>query len=122
MRPALLQNIEVRQVRFHPGSPHDNHLVILMSDNTLRVYKVPVASSNDEFMEDPELVHVWTLGQHSMDGTGAVWNLRGNKVPFLVGLGELAVDFDFGLAVMASTDFFTIFGTELRFAPHTHPT
>ncbi|KAK6640530.1 hypothetical protein RUM44_012225 [Polyplax serrata] len=73
-----------------------------MSDNTLRVYKVPVASSNDEFMEDPELVHVWTLGQHSMDGTGAVWNLRGNKVPFLVGLGELAVDFDFGLAVMAT--------------------
>lgn len=28
--------VEVRQVRFHPGSPNDSHILVLTSDNTLR--------------------------------------------------------------------------------------
>lgn len=37
---AFSNNLEVRQVRFHPGSLKANHIVILTSDNTIRMCKI----------------------------------------------------------------------------------
>lgn len=72
----------------------------MTSDNTLRVYKLQPNNLEDNESE-LELIHVWALGQQSYDGKA--WNLSGSKV--LVGLRDMAVDFDFGLPVMVRTNY-----------------
>ncbi|EEB12704.1 hypothetical protein Phum_PHUM200880 [Pediculus humanus corporis] len=87
-------------VRFHPGSPQDNHLVILTSNNTLRLYQLPLSDGmGTEKSSAPEFIRTWFLGQRSTTD-GKEWNLSGSKLPFLVGLGEMAVDFDFALPIV----------------------
>lgn len=69
-------NLEVLQVRWHPGSPTDTHLLVLLSDNSIRVY--------DEY----NLKHVWRVG--------AIPNATAleKNSSFLNSLGDTAVDFD----------------------------
>ena len=100
MQDVLLHNNEIRQVRFHPGSPQDNHLVILTSNNTLRLYQLPLSDGmGTEKSSAPEFIRTWFLGQR-WTTDGKEWNLSGSKLPFLVGLGEMAVDFDFALPIV----------------------
>ncbi|XP_052128302.1 nuclear pore complex protein Nup88 [Frankliniella occidentalis] len=75
--------VEVRQVRWHPGSPADSHLLVLTSDNSLRLYN---SSANPEIRQ-LQVVH---LGRAPIGGI-----MSSSKLPLLGGLGETAVDFDF---------------------------
>ncbi|GLV38395.1 members only [Carabus blaptoides fortunei] len=75
--------VEVRQVRWHPGSKNDNHLLVLTCDNMFRLYKIDGGSAN--------LVKVYQIG------TQPIAVLPGTRLPFLAGLGETGVDFDFAL-------------------------
>lgn len=96
-KPNILANIEVQQVRFHPDLSQGTHLVVLTSDNFLRVYNL-LESSSEKTNSQPELICQWSVGQQPMNRR----TLKGSQVPFLVGLGETAVDFDFGLPIMVS--------------------
>ncbi|XP_067015335.2 nuclear pore complex protein Nup88 [Anabrus simplex] len=83
--------IEVRRVRWHPGSPTDSHLVVLSSENTLRLYET--ADSG------PELLKVWGLGPAPQGSLSTA-----PRLPFLVGLGDTAIDFDFTPPVPVQAD------------------
>lgn len=74
--------IEVRKVRFHPGSADYNHIVVLSSDNMLRLYKI----HNNEAVN----ISVHPVGERP----GVMF--PGSNTPFLDIFGEIAVDFDFG--------------------------
>ncbi|XP_045466855.1 nuclear pore complex protein Nup88 [Harmonia axyridis] len=74
-------DFEVLQVKFHPGSVKDNHILLLTSDNTLRLYQV-----EDE---------VTCLGTFAI-GEKPMAKVPCSKMTFLGALGEIAVDFDFG--------------------------
>uniref|UniRef100_A0A8D8L7M5 Nuclear pore complex protein Nup88 n=2 Tax=Culex pipiens TaxID=7175 RepID=A0A8D8L7M5_CULPI len=88
-------NLEILQIRWHPASPTDSHILALLSDNSIRVYDVDA------------LRHVWRVGPSpSLVNGGAV---AATKVPlstsspttrstaklaYLSSLGDTAVDFD----------------------------
>ncbi|KAL1395869.1 hypothetical protein pipiens_010921 [Culex pipiens pipiens] len=88
-------NLEILQIRWHPASPTDSHILALLSDNSIRVYDVDA------------LRHVWRVGPSpSLVNGGAV---AATKVPlstsspttrstaklaYLNSLGDTAVDFD----------------------------
>ncbi|KAH8232542.1 hypothetical protein KR032_009084 [Drosophila birchii] len=72
----LFQNnppLEVRQVRWHPHSVSDSTLLVLLNNNTIRVYN------------HAKLRHVWQVGPSVM---------RGSSNNTLSDFGEVAVDFD----------------------------
>lgn len=65
---------DVKRVRWYPGSPEDNHLVVLTNDkNCLRLFKVDDSTG--------KLVSIWQLGPQTSR--------------MLASLGDTAVDFDF---------------------------
>ncbi|XP_050434553.1 nuclear pore complex protein Nup88 [Adelges cooleyi] len=69
----------VKRVRWYPGSPEDNHLVVLTNDkNCLRLFKVENNSG--------KLVSVWQLGPHTSRMSAS--------------LGDTAVDFDFAAPIL----------------------
>ncbi|XP_059222368.1 nuclear pore complex protein Nup88 isoform X2 [Stomoxys calcitrans] len=74
-------HLELRQLRWHPASPTDSHLLALLSDNTIRVY------------DNSSLRHVWQVGPIPLKTDG---NLNPSTV---YALGESAVDFDVAPAV-----------------------
>nr|CAI5829548.1 unnamed protein product [Callosobruchus analis] len=74
--------VQVRQVRFHPGSVDHNHVLVLTSDNKLRLYQI----KNKEAVG----VSIFPVGE---EPSGL---FPGSKTPFLDIYGEIAVDFDFG--------------------------
>lgn len=66
------------QTRWHPNSPTDSHLLVLLSDNSIRIY------------DDSNLKHVWRVGpvpNHS----AVEKNLSSIQIQ-----GDIAVDFDIG--------------------------
>lgn len=63
---------EIYRVRWHPNSSTDSHLLVLCSDNTLKLYDV----AND----DQPLKQVWRVGPKS------------GRLPLLAALGDEAVD------------------------------
>ncbi|BFF90828.1 nuclear pore complex protein Nup88 [Drosophila madeirensis] len=71
----LFQNshLEVRQVRWHPNSVSDSTLLVLLNNNTIRVYN------------HSKLRHVWQVGPLTM--------IKGAKTSH-TDFGEVAVDFD----------------------------
>jgi nuclear pore complex protein Nup88 len=69
-------HLEVVQTRWHPNSPTDSHLLVLLSDNSLRLY------------DEANLKHVWRCGP--IPNTAAVEK----NLSYLQGLGDTAVDFD----------------------------
>ncbi|KAK9887293.1 hypothetical protein WA026_021601 [Henosepilachna vigintioctopunctata] len=73
--------VEVLQVKFHPGSVRDNHILLLTSDNTLRLYQI-----EDEVIN----LGVFPVGDKPMAKVPC------SRITFLGALGEIAVDFDFG--------------------------
>ncbi|XP_058825698.1 nuclear pore complex protein Nup88 [Topomyia yanbarensis] len=89
-------NLEILQIRWHPASPTDSHILVLLSDNSIRVYDV------DSFR------HVWRVGPSpslinggisklatpsSATGAGSV-SSSSAKLAYLSSLGDTAVDFD----------------------------
>ncbi|TMW54168.1 hypothetical protein DOY81_000752 [Sarcophaga bullata] len=74
-------HLELRQLRWHPASPTDSHLLVLLSDNTIRVY------------DNATLRHVWQVGPIPLKTDG---NANSCTV---YALGEAAVDFDIAPAV-----------------------
>ncbi|XP_059620994.1 nuclear pore complex protein Nup88 [Phlebotomus argentipes] len=70
-------HLEVLQVKWHPGSPTGSHLIVLLSDNSLRVYHEDI------------LKHVWRVGPMPRMGVS-----NGSTLPSLSDLGDTAVDFD----------------------------
>ncbi|XP_034237682.1 nuclear pore complex protein Nup88 [Thrips palmi] len=83
-------DMEVRQVRWHPGSPNDSHLLVLTADNSFRLFSTAAEP-------DVRLLHVWHLGRAPIGGVTS-----SAKLPLLGGLGETAVDFDFAPPVCQS--------------------
>lgn len=73
---------ELRQAKFHPGSINHNHILVLTSDNMLRLYQI----KNGEALK----VAIYTVGEKPTTV------FPGSKTPFLDLYGEVAVDFDFG--------------------------
>ncbi|KAF0770286.1 nuclear pore complex protein Nup88-like [Aphis craccivora] len=70
---------DVKRVRWYPGSPEDNHLVVLTNNkNCLRLFKVD--------KDTGKLVSIWRLGPQSSR--------------ILASLGDTAVDFDFAPPVL----------------------
>ncbi|XP_049793128.1 nuclear pore complex protein Nup88 [Schistocerca nitens] len=70
------QHVEVRAAQWHPGSDADSLLVVLASNNTIRVY--------DTLEGEPALHNVWVVGR-----------MPASSLPFLAALGDTAVDFTF---------------------------
>ncbi|KAK4878084.1 hypothetical protein RN001_010590 [Aquatica leii] len=75
-------SIEVRQVRFHPASLNNTHILVLTSDNVLRLYNIVNGSAV-------------SLGLYSV-GQRPKGVMPGSKTFFLGLFGETAIDFDFG--------------------------
>uniref|UniRef100_A0A1Q3F3Y6 Putative nuclear pore complex nup88/rnup84 component n=1 Tax=Culex tarsalis TaxID=7177 RepID=A0A1Q3F3Y6_CULTA len=90
-------NLEILQIRWHPASPTDSHILALLSDNSIRVYDVDA------------LRHVWRVGPSpSLVNGGAATNKpppplstsspttskSTAKLAYLSSLGDTAVDFD----------------------------
>lgn len=69
-------NVEVVQTRWHPNSPTDSHLLVLLSDNSIRVY------------DESSLKNVWRIGP--VPNYAALEK----NLSYLKGLGDTAVDFD----------------------------
>jgi nuclear pore complex protein Nup88 len=69
-------HLEVIQTRWHPSSPTDSHLLIMLSDNSLRIY------------DESNLKHVWRCGP--IPNYAAVEK----NLSYLQSLGDIAVDFD----------------------------
>ncbi|XP_062122391.1 nuclear pore complex protein Nup88 [Drosophila sulfurigaster albostrigata] len=89
----LFQNnpqLEVRQVRWHPDSVSDSTLLVLFSNNTIRVYN------------HTKLRHVWKVGPHTVK-TGANTSLSD--------FGELSVDFDIAPAVKSRNEASNVLST-----------
>jgi nuclear pore complex protein Nup88 len=68
--------LEVVQIRWHPNSPSDSHLLVLYSDNTIKFY------------DECNLKYTWRVGPAPPS------NSSGRKYSFLKSLGDIAIDFD----------------------------
>lgn len=71
-------HLEVLQIRWHPSSSKC-HLLVLLSDNTIRVY------------EDSEVKHIWRVGPVL---TQNQLQLLNSSLPTLSNLGDQVIDFD----------------------------
>lgn len=69
-------HLEAIQTRWHPNSPTDSHLLVLLSDNTIRIF------------DESTLKHTWRVG--SVPSNVAVEK----NLSYLQCLGDTAVDFD----------------------------
>ncbi|XP_072044690.1 nucleoporin 88-like [Amphiura filiformis] len=78
-------SLSLLQAEWHPGSASDTHVLLLTTDNTLRIYEI----SNPH-----KAAQVHGLGEHSTS-----FSLSSSRSTFEVALGEIAVSFDFGLPV-----------------------
>ncbi|XP_068901056.1 nucleoporin 88 isoform X2 [Tenebrio molitor] len=74
--------VKVRQVRFHPGSTKNCHILALTSDNMLRLYSIENGTA---------LSH----STYQM-GETPVGVFPGTRTSYLAAFGEVGVDFDFG--------------------------
>lgn len=69
-------HLECIQTRWHPNSPRDSHLLVLLSNNSIRMY------------DESNLKHVWRVGP--VPNYAAVEK----NLSYLQSLGDTAVDFD----------------------------
>nr|CAD7423493.1 unnamed protein product [Timema monikensis] len=78
-------HIVIKQVRWHPGSATDSHLLVLSSENTFHLYQ----TAGDR----PILLNTWTVGRRPSSA----------RVHILIGLGDTSVDFDFAPPVTGNS-------------------
>lgn len=71
-----LNNFEILQTRWHPQSPTDSHLLVLLSNNSIMMF------------EESTLKHTWRIGP--LPSAVAV----ARNLSFLEPLGDTAIDFD----------------------------
>lgn len=79
-----LTQVEVIQVKWHTNSPTDSHLLVLLSDNSIKVY------------DEGALKHIWRVGP--------LPNKLDNNLSYLKSLGYTAIDFDIGSPQVNSTE------------------
>lgn len=78
--------VNIQQVRWHPASPKDSNLMVLMSNNSIRVY------------DESKLQHIWKIGP-----TPCALPPTKSSLPFLNSLGDTAVDFDISAPRLTGT-------------------
>ncbi|XP_038054719.1 nucleoporin 88-like [Patiria miniata] len=81
--------LRLLQAAWYPGSDTDRHLVLLTSDNTLRIY---------DMTSPHKPIQCHRLGEYSTS-----YSLSANRSTFEVALGDIAVAFDFGPAMEEPT-------------------
>lgn len=81
-----LTQLEVLQARWHPNSPTDSHIFVLLSDNSIRVY------------DEGRLKHVWRVGP--VPNQSAVEN----NLSYLKSLGHTVIDFDIGPPLLVNSN------------------
>lgn len=81
-----LTQLEVLQAKWHPNSPTDSHLLVLLADNSIRIY------------DESSLKHIWRVGP--IPSKSAV----DNNMSYLKSLGHTAIDFDIGTAQVSTTE------------------
>lgn len=74
----------VQQVRWHPASPTSMHLVVLTTEDTLRLYDI----------QSLNLITVWHPGRAFLSSSMRE-STYGHGIQTLASLGETAIDFDF---------------------------
>lgn len=79
-----LTQVDVIQVKWHSNSPTDSHLLVLLSDNSIKVY------------DEGTLKHIWRVGP--------LPNQLDNNLSYLKSLGYTAIDFDIGSPQISSTE------------------
>ena len=84
--------VEIRKVRWHPGSTNDSHLLVLTSENTFRLYECELGST-------PKLIKSWRVGRMPYGSP--------SKIPNFSSLGDTAVDFDFATPTLRKPEMFT---------------
>lgn len=82
--------LQVQEVQWHPGSAYDSHLVVLASDNYLRIYNVDLDSQTPE-----QAISLSARPRSSTFFGSASLSVQGS-------LGETAVSFTFAPAVSGS--------------------
>ncbi|XP_053691152.1 nuclear pore complex protein Nup88 [Sabethes cyaneus] len=94
-------NLEILQIRWHPASPTDSHILVLLSDNSIRVYDVDSLRHVWRVGPSPTLINggngskltaTFTGGTPGSVGGGS--SSSANKLVYLSSLGDTAVDFD----------------------------
>ncbi|XP_077286463.1 nuclear pore complex protein Nup88 [Arctopsyche grandis] len=73
----FMSECEIYRIKWHPNSCTDSHVLVLSSDNSLKLY--------DVCDEDQPLKQVWRIGP------------RSGRMPLLAALGDSTVDVDIGL-------------------------
>ncbi|CAH3103872.1 unnamed protein product [Porites lobata] len=86
------QKIKVLDVKWHPGSHTDVHLMVLTSDNNLRLYNVLKPTSPEELIPLGESSSM--TAEYSRKSMSV-----GSMSSFAAALGETAIAFDFAPAV-----------------------
>ncbi|XP_055543607.1 nuclear pore complex protein Nup88 [Wyeomyia smithii] len=91
-------NLEILQIRWHPASPTDSHILALLSDNSIRVYDVDSLRHVWRVGPSPTLINGGNNGSKlsaAFTGTpGGGGSSFTNKLVYLSSLGDTAVDFD----------------------------
>lgn len=82
----LENHLEVVQIRWHPNSPTDSHIVVLFSDNSLKLF------------DDGNLKHVWRVGPFPSQ------NIAAKKFSYISSLGDTAIDFDIAPAQISTNN------------------
>ncbi|XP_058060912.1 nuclear pore complex protein Nup88 [Anopheles bellator] len=82
--------LELLQIRWHPASPTDSHLLVLLSDNSIRVYDVDSLRHVWRIGPTPTPQAVTAAGSSPTGKPGAI----ASKLAYLNSLGDTAVDFD----------------------------
>ncbi|XP_067208028.1 nuclear pore complex protein Nup88 [Linepithema humile] len=88
---------EILQVRWHPGSTNDSHLLVLTSENSFRLYECELGGA-------PRLIKCWKVGRTPSDSP--------SKIPDFTSLGETAVDFDFVTPTLRKPEMFANMGID----------
>ena len=87
---------------WHPGSTFDGHLMILTSDNALRIYNVDLEQDGFKGMSPEEVI---LLSGNTPPGAGSASRFFGESSLTVRGsLGETAVSFTFAPPVACSVD------------------
>lgn len=81
---ACKSSLRIKQVRWHPASLNSTHIVVLTTDDTLRLYDI----------QNMNLKAVWHPGR-AFHSSSMSQSSLGRGVQTLVSLGETAIDFDF---------------------------
>lgn len=107
-------NLEILQIRWHPASPTDSHILALLSDNSIRVYDVDSLRHVWRVGPTPGLVNgghpVTTSSPSPSPSPATAGHGTSAKLAYLSSLGDTAVDFDIAPPRVVSSTTTTVNG------------